>query len=1375
MTKIKELINIHSGYAKYVNLVQEFNDPTANRGRMAHYMPIKSHREAFTRLSRALYPLDNRVYLLTGSYGTGKSHLCLMLANYLSAKPNEPEMVGFFENWAKQDAEGAERLRNLRGDGRYLVALADYGRGDDSFDSIVLKAINEAVEREELSDAWLDTHYQEAARQITRWEQRQEAGRSAGVFTDFQDEMAARYPEWTLDALKEDLQKFNQEALNIFRDLYRRVVGNDFSYSKDNLVAILEDFLTNSKFKTRYKGLVIIADEFGYILDRGHIKIDVFQRFAEMCQHGVAGSQLVFVGTGHKAFRAYAAGKLSASDFSVAADRVTEIPLASEELELIISAIVEPNKDAPVWKSEVATQGGMFNRFALTASRLGLFKHLKGPELRTRVIENIYPMHPMATHCLIELSTEIGSDARSVFAFFSGATETEPVAGSYRWYANEYEVASDGRLNLYTADLLATYFEAELRPDTTEAREAVRQHIRNYQASLREVRKQVQAQLIPEVDPLMSRALQLILIYEISKVAPTFENLAFGLYCESPDEKSKLQNRLDALKNQNALFVSASGIYEFRSSQDTNFEALIEQYKSNPDNAPQDVAGDVTTLVSLGRGGQWLEAKNHNQPYDEDKRLLRVFAQVGDLESQHLHRPSGETVDFFTYQERQLQAITDWKERYEGVAVYVLCETDEDVARARQAAETNQSQQVIVGIPRQPIPIYDAVFNLRAALHIQENEDLEAMSLQDRSRLQEDIIGDERRETGFMGDFVRARKRYLAAQELSWYGKEGNVLVARPQSEYEPADELMGQLYTERNRVPHAFFNQVHVSRFGPGKDVTLTDAVDTLLRTHRPAEIDHSKGANQGEIRYLKNVLADNGALRQVGPPQGNIAHYEVEQSEAKFATKLPALANMIQTLRNLGQGKTTPVRQLLNDHAGIPYGQGPIALSLFLAFTIRRFGDELRLQLQPGAVGYATLNDPNLIIELVDNKHPNAILERREISPAGRKLINGIYRLFAAAPGAADQTHTVSEAYEALRAWWDDLPNLARSPEIYEADSNTHGLVTLLRNIDGLNPYRLVLEQLQTVYGFSEDVAISDKSQTAILTGLQTDRGQIEQKPRQIKEGLLKRLMNVAPLEPKGDHYGDYQAAIHDWYAGLGEDQKDTYATWHTHTSQAVVRHMREVVNIEDTFFKRLPADAGFGLAQVDNWHRDRSDDYVQMLEDALQHIEAHRISVPLPVWDVRGVGQRKSGSDTETSVSFRGGVVLEVAAPEGSVKVLMTDTGEDPREALQREVITNKHELSVKRGRVVKLVSQGQDGNFGRVVTISFVNEDTKYEVTPLSDQSAIWDREYKFVFPKDEAALRVLLESILKDVMKNDIVDADTAREILETLARDIKEQ
>ena len=181
MAKIAELVEIKTGYANYVNLVQEFNDPDDNRGRMTQYMPIQSHRVTFDQISRMLLPLDNRVYLLLGSYGTGKSHLCLMLANYLSRNTAEPEIQAFLANWeasqkrsqgqigvqASEEAS-AETIRNRRGDGRFLVALAEYGAGDD-FDTLVLRAIERACRREGFT-GFLDTHYNEAVRRLERWQ-----------------------------------------------------------------------------------------------------------------------------------------------------------------------------------------------------------------------------------------------------------------------------------------------------------------------------------------------------------------------------------------------------------------------------------------------------------------------------------------------------------------------------------------------------------------------------------------------------------------------------------------------------------------------------------------------------------------------------------------------------------------------------------------------------------------------------------------------------------------------------------------------------------------------------------------------------------------------------------------------------------------------------------------------------------------------------------------------------------------------------------------------------------------------------------------------------------------------------------------------------
>ncbi len=75
MTQISKLIKINSGYTSYVDLYEDYYDIAKNRGRMERYKPIAAHRQAFEKIASALNPLDRRFYFLSGSYGTGKSHL----------------------------------------------------------------------------------------------------------------------------------------------------------------------------------------------------------------------------------------------------------------------------------------------------------------------------------------------------------------------------------------------------------------------------------------------------------------------------------------------------------------------------------------------------------------------------------------------------------------------------------------------------------------------------------------------------------------------------------------------------------------------------------------------------------------------------------------------------------------------------------------------------------------------------------------------------------------------------------------------------------------------------------------------------------------------------------------------------------------------------------------------------------------------------------------------------------------------------------------------------------------------------------------------------------------------------------------------------
>ncbi|MHB1357662.1 MAG: hypothetical protein ACYCZF_16960, partial [Anaerolineae bacterium] len=243
MTLISQLIDIKTSYANYVNLVDEFQDPDRNRARMEGYMPITSHRVAFERLAHLCLPKDSRVYMLLGTYGTGKSHLLLMLANYLAHDKHEVEFTLLKSNWAKKDTDQAEKLSNWRGSKRYLVALADFGKGGP-FESMVLRAITAACTREGYN-GMLRTHYGEAAGQLRRWRDQQDQGGLVGVFHDFSARLETLYPATTLDRLIQGLGRYDIEALEQFRHVYREAVGAAFQVDADNLVDILEAFLSD--------------------------------------------------------------------------------------------------------------------------------------------------------------------------------------------------------------------------------------------------------------------------------------------------------------------------------------------------------------------------------------------------------------------------------------------------------------------------------------------------------------------------------------------------------------------------------------------------------------------------------------------------------------------------------------------------------------------------------------------------------------------------------------------------------------------------------------------------------------------------------------------------------------------------------------------------------------------------------------------------------------------------------------------------------------------------------------------------------------------------------------------------------------------------
>ncbi|MCZ6678918.1 MAG: hypothetical protein O7E52_16925, partial [Candidatus Poribacteria bacterium] len=338
MAKIAEVVKLKSGYANFVDLKSDYEEIQKNAGRMAMYRPTKAHRVAFERICRGLYqPNDKKFYLLSGSYGTGKSHLCLMTANVLSRSSGDPEIAGFHENYAKLDPERAKNLKNIRKDGQYLVAICDYHSGRH-FEDVVLKAVLETCEAKGLNTG-VETEFDEAERQLAEWKQKGDKGGFRNFYQDFSKTLESVAPGLAVDQLRAGLENYDSNVLEKFRSAFKEMMGGvDFQTQVGNLIPILKKLLKSQGFKDRFKGLAIFFDEFGFTLEKASYSKDILQGFMEtICKNE---PNVLFVGCIHKDFKSYA-DRFSKDDAAVMSARITQVDLLNEGIEEIIGAIVE--------------------------------------------------------------------------------------------------------------------------------------------------------------------------------------------------------------------------------------------------------------------------------------------------------------------------------------------------------------------------------------------------------------------------------------------------------------------------------------------------------------------------------------------------------------------------------------------------------------------------------------------------------------------------------------------------------------------------------------------------------------------------------------------------------------------------------------------------------------------------------------------------------------------------------------------------------------------------------------------------------------------------------------------------------------------------
>lgn len=454
--KINEIIKLSDAFATEVNVLRDYSyrSPDGNEEKVKGYLPNKSSRDILKSiLLSCSESTDKKLHLIISSFGTGKSYLLLILANLLANKKVESSFVDKIKDKENYYNDGlSKNLDNhLTNSNPFLIVIPEYG--DNDFDHALLEGLKFALKNNDI-DYVPKTNYEEAIKTIKHWDEK-----SSHNYKQLKENVTGT----TIEKFIEQLKSYDKTTYFEFKAIYKEIIGNTFSDSHTSAYPIFADTAKEIR-KYGYRGIAIIYDEFGEMLGKlinsssSATGLSI-QQFIEDLKDNKDGTNILFISASHQDPQSLRTSKEKDLNKIIGRFERHQLLVSEAEGEEIIGTIFikeDPIEFAKIYKNP------LFKEHLQTINDFNLYPNKEISWIETKVLENLYPLHPLTSFILPRLSAEFAQNTRSMFNFLS---PTETKEGAFRNYLESYDVLDDGNLNLFTPDLLLDFFLKNIRED----------------------------------------------------------------------------------------------------------------------------------------------------------------------------------------------------------------------------------------------------------------------------------------------------------------------------------------------------------------------------------------------------------------------------------------------------------------------------------------------------------------------------------------------------------------------------------------------------------------------------------------------------------------------------------------------------------------------------------------------------------------------------------------------------------------------------------------------------------------------------------------------------------------------------------------------
>lgn len=1183
MGKISEIVKINTELGSEVNLIEELFNVEKNSKRMANYMPTKGHRDAFEKIVKGLYEVqDKRAYILNGSYGTGKSNLLLMIANYLMNNSDSEAITNFFKNYALReedekigDHDTEEEIENkkieiikniniLKGlrktNKPHFVALCKYEVTGD-FTEIVLRAINEAFKRENLPIDKFDSIYNEAVRRIELWE---EKGKN------FYDELERRLEEekfWSVDDLKNKLNYIDLEALEVFKKIHKEITLMDFTYLKDNLSDIIEEIVSSDFFKEKYSGLTIFFDEFGSILQNHNFNELVFQRFSEFCQNSLNEKNVpvLFIATTHKSFNSY--GEYYAKDeFKKVSDRFNDVSLNTEGFENIISTIVQPDKKSDFWIKNIK-KSKIISNFYGKIRALRLFENLKGKKLTEKLIENLYPMHPMATYALLELSKEVSSNNRSVYSFF--------VRGEFEKFIKETDLQEN--LKFYTVEKLIEYFgRNKFVSSNTELRNEYKNKIRNYETSKSAFEKIKSTILNEDELDLSVRILDIMLVYDLLDKPTDIETILFGLNLDLEQIK-ELEAIMKLLTEKGVIYFKESGsVYEFKQSDILNIDGIISEYVNTNLSKPIDI---VNKLKEIAKDRDFIGIKKEIENFIEIISSKPEFYVENNYQKDIITAKELESEAFVLSKNKKISSEDIFDYTVDGYYYYILCETTSEKERALKAVKNIKESNFVFAVPKEVKELKKHLLGLLATKESEKLRDLKQQEMQMVNIYQKKKIQ----------EIVTALKENFKIDNLSLFFQGEEYKAEGRNKDKELITEIFRKNHYKNLPSIDLSFKQ-RKGELNSEKEKNFKKFIESFLFINNPLQFEKNTTISQ---EYLKpfidsEILLDN-------------EDYYKQNSNLECYRAYPALKDTLEFLSNeeliLGEFKKNLVQK---------YALGKYAAYFIIAFIYRYFNGNLSFIRRGVNFSVTSYEELKRFIESGET------IKCIKISENEKEFLGNLFKVFNETTTLTEKGN-VKETFSVIKEWYSSLRKYQKIDSIVEKN-----IINIFEKINNLSAEEFLLSELNTLIGREKDDLLSVEEFNEIVLKIKTFKESANNADNTLYSKISEKLNKLFDVENLYTFFNEYYNNLPDFKKDLGFK---IYQNSDPRNFLEFLRYLSNGKNLEELLLNYKISVA----RDYKDWEKDNTEEIVRSIQKGYNEIDSAYL-IPKPELEYDGEYERK-----------------------------------------------------------------------------------------------------------------------------------------------------